>query len=89
MKAKNPKQILRAYWKDKDGYEGSISCRCVARHENYAVYAVETDGNNFDAIVYDSDPDNVFVQENGLVGRWECTNNAPVVEINGLPVIAF
>ena len=81
------KQVLRAFWAVLEDYDGDISCRKVKSENGHTWYLVETDGNRFDAVVHDSDPDLVFYRGEGIIGQWRNTDGTPVVELNGIPYV--
>lgn len=84
----NPKSILRAFWRATENYDGDIVCRQTETGSGYSVFIVETDGNTFDAVMYDDDPMIVFYRTSGAVNEWRCTDLVPCVEMDGLPRIS-
>ncbi len=82
------KSILTAFWKFVDDYDGDISCHKAETKGDATFYKVVTDGNTFDAVVHEGDPDIVFFRGEGIVGGWRCTDGLPVVELDGVPYIA-
>lgn len=79
------KSVMRAVWSFLEDYDGDISCKMVDRRGGASIYFIETDGNQFDAVCYDDDPDIVFWRVEGESLRWNCTDMLPVVEVDGLP----
>ena len=75
----NPKDILRAFWAVTEGYDGEISCRLKKKFENRSMYTVKTDGNTFDAVMYNGEPNVVFFRGEGIVGGWKSTDFIPCV----------
>lgn len=83
------KSILKAFWTEFENYDGNISCRKTGEHDGATFYAVETDGNSFEAVVHASAPDIVFFRGEGLgANDWRCSDGLPVVEVDGVPYIA-
>ena len=83
------KQILQTYWKTTAGYAGKISCRKTKENDKNIYYAVETEGNRFEAMIYKSYPDLVFYHEEGCEKSWNATNGIPCVVFNGKPYNIF
>ena len=81
------KSILTAFWQFVDDYDGNISCRKVGTKGDATFYKVVTDGNTFDAVVHEDEPDIVFFRGEGIVNGWRCTDGLPVVELDGIPYL--
>ncbi len=81
------KSILKAFWAETEGYNGSISCRKVKDDGKHTFYRVETDGNIFEAMVHNDDPKVVFFHGDEIVGQWRSTAGDIVVETDNVPYL--
>ena len=82
------KSILKQFWAAVEGYEGAISCRKTGTRNGLTYYTVVTDGNRFDAVVHDDDPNVVFYREEGVTrGAWKTTERFDAIDLDGVPVL--